>query len=134
MPYKITIHPKISPIQFRAFKSHPVGYNKEMREIVQGYKEKYEKASSIASYPSTWLDCEISKEVAISICKRAMKLIDMGSFAYYKGKNSSHYGQFRCWSDTLAYLNKVGTEDFKSDWMAHGGVNNPFITERAKLI
>lgn len=122
-------------VRFRAFVPGCKDYHKHVRKVRKAYTEKFDKASSIASYPSDWIVGQVTLESAKSLCERAIKLIEMGRKAYYTwphSNNSSYYGQVTVWSGVLAYITAEDKE--RNAFDRFGGVNNPFLTGRAKLV
>lgn len=114
----------MSNLKFRVHKLNPE-YNAHVRGVRKSYKDKYKKASSIASFPSTWFDSSthdnFKAKVVLSICAKSLKLLELGKDAYYRGNNSGHYDQVQCWQGIIAYVNG------SRNWDVCMGVNNPFL-------
>ena len=120
-------------VNFRAFYQ-----NREWHQHVQNLRKmhqvKFEKASSIAAWPDYWLVGDVTLEAARSICERAIKLIELGQEAYYKtpSQNSGYWTHCLVWGNVLAYLN--ASDKKRNAFERFGGINNPFLTGKAKLI
>ena len=86
------------------------------------------KAARIASFPSHWFyGRTLKREVVISITRRAKLLVGLGRWAYYHKSftNSGYYDHIHCWIGIESYLSG------SRNWDICGGVNNPFLINRA---